>query len=105
MYYSPERIEKEIEAFKVRMETELEFCKELFHTSSVRLMAMKYSYYVLADTFATDDQYDICESGWYVMGRALGVLKVEDTSPCIGWDESHPDAIEGIALARRFLKI
>lgn len=104
MIYSTAQIEQGIADFKTRMETELEFCKELYETATIRLMAGKYAYYILSDEFMTDAAYDICESSWYVMGRALGLLSQDDTSPCVDFDENHPYAERGKELALKFCK-
>lgn len=102
MIYTKEQTEQGIEDFQKRMETELDFCKELYETATIRLMAAKYAYYVLSDEFMKDAAYDICESGWYVMGRALGLLQEDETSPCIDFDPNHPYAEKGKELALKF---
>lgn len=96
----------EIAAFKKRMETELDYCHELFHHSTVRLLAAKYDYYVLCrgETWMSDAAYDITEDGWYVMGQALGLLKEDETSPCVGFDDKHPLASQAIELCLKFTK-
>lgn len=104
MKYSQTEIDQGIIDFQKRMETELEFCKELYETALIRLMAAKYAYYILSDEFMKDEAYDICESGWYVMGRALGILSEDDTSPCIDFDPNHPFAERGMELAHKFIK-
>jgi len=104
MIYTKEYIEQAIKDFQKRMETELDFCQELFRDATIRLMAAKYGYYVCSDPWMDDIAYDLCEKGWYVMGRALGVLKEDETSPCIDFDPKHPYAEEGIKLAERFMK-
>lgn len=93
-----------IAEFQKRMETELDFCHELFETATIRLMAAKYAYYVAHGHFMEDYAYDICEKGWYVMGRALGLLKEDETSPCLDFDEKHPKAAEGMALAKKLMR-
>ena len=102
MIYTPAYIEQSIKDFKKRMETELDFCKELFESATIRLMAGKYAYYVLSEEFMKDAAYDICEKGWYIMGRALGVLSEDETGPCIDFDEKHPYAEKGKELALKF---
>lgn len=104
MIYTPAYIEQSIKDFQKRMETELDFCKELFEDATIRLMAGKYAYYVESEEFMTDTAYDLCEKGWYCMGRALGVLKEDETSPCLDFDPKHPYAQKGIELAERFIK-
>lgn len=96
-----EHLQPRIDAFKVRMETELEFCEELFRYATVRLLAAKYAYYELAKPFIEDLAYDGEEESWYVMGRALGHLKEDETSPCVDWNANHPLAQEGIELAKK----
>jgi hypothetical protein len=92
-------IEERIEEFKKRIEIEPEFCRELFDHATVRLLCHKYAYYVLNKHFIEDIGYDLEEKSWFVMGRALGLLKEDETSPCIDFDPNHPKANEGIALA------
>lgn len=104
-YYSQENIVKHIAAFKKRIEEDPEYCQELFDHATVRLLCFKYAYYVLNETIVKDVTYDLEEKGWYVMGRALGYLAEDQTSPCIDFDSKHPKAPEGIELAKYFLKI
>lgn len=98
-------IPKRIEDFKQRIKAEPDFCLELFEYATVRLMAMKYAYYVLNQEIIKDYAYDLEEKSWYVMGIALGLLKEDEISPCVGFDEKHPKAEEGVALAKKLLKI
>jgi hypothetical protein len=91
--------EERIEEFKKRIEVEPEFCLELFEYATVRLMCHKYAYYVKSIQFVEDIAYDGEEKGWFIMGRALGLLKEDETSPCVDFDPTHPKADEGIALA------
>lgn len=101
-----DNIDENIEAFRERIEVDgKDFCLELFDWATVRLLACKYAYYVLAQEIIKDIAYDLDEKGWYVMGRALGLLKEDETSPCIDFDPKHPKADEAILLARRLLKI
>jgi hypothetical protein len=51
-----------------------------------------------------DITYDLEEKHWHCMGLALGILNPEETSPCIGFDSTHPLAPEGIKLADKLLK-
>lgn len=97
-------LDEQIQEFKDRILTEPEFCAELYEMATIRLMAAKYAYYILSESFITDDAYDICEGQWYVMGRALGILEEDETSPCIDWNKDHPYAQQGIELANKFLK-
>lgn len=98
-------IPKRIEVFKQRIKTEPDFCLELFEHATIRLMAMKYAYYVLNEEIIKDYAYDIEEKCWYVMGIALGLLKEDEVSPCVDFDEKHPKAADGIALAKALLRI
>ena len=93
-------LDQRIDEFKKRMETELDWCEELFRYATVRLLALKYAYYVESRSIVEDITYDGEEKGWYVMGRALGRLKEDETSPCIDFDRNHPYAEEAIALAK-----
>jgi NAD-dependent DNA ligase len=98
-------IEDRIEEFKSRVSSNPEFYQKLYEETTVRLLAFKYAYYILAETIVKDDFYDGLEQSWYVMGRGLGLLNEDETSPCVGFDENHPMAEQGIALAKHFLKI
>lgn len=91
--------EQKIAEFTKRFETEREFCEELYHYATVRLLAHKYAYYIKNCHFVEDYAYDLEEKGWYIMGRALGHLKEDETSPCVDFNFDHPLAQEGIALA------
>lgn len=99
-YFSEANIPTRIEEFKKRSNVEREFCYELFEYATIRLMCHKYAYYIHSCNFVEDMAYDFEEKGWYCMGRALGELTEEETSPCIDWDENHYYAAAGIALAR-----
>lgn len=94
-------IDERISAFQKRIETEPEYCLELFELATVQLMSAKYAYYVKSNPYIDDLGYDITEKSWYVMGRALGILDEDVTSPCIDWDETHPMAEKGIELYKR----
>jgi hypothetical protein len=94
-----------IEEFKIRIQNERDFCEELFTWSTTRLLAFKFAYYVLSETIVKDITYDGEERSWYIMGRALGHLNKDETSPCIDFDVNHPLANEAIVLARRYLRI
>lgn len=97
-------IEARIEHFKGRIETEKAWCEHLFEYATIRLLSHKYCYYVLDKTYIDDIAYDIEEKSWHVMGRALGVLKEGDHSPCVGFDHSHPLAAKGIELCLKLVK-
>ena len=96
-------LEDRISAFKARLKEEPTFCAELYDYATVRLMAFKYAYYILGEEIVKDQTYDQEEKGWYVMGRAMGLLAEDETSPCVGFDESHPKAKEGIEFALKLL--
>lgn len=104
MSYLSEPIQPKIEAFQKRMETELDFCRELFINSTIYILAAKYAYYTTSKCFIDDMAYDISERSWYIMGRALGVLREDETSPCVGWDEYHPYAKEAVELANKLMR-
>lgn len=104
MIYAEEYIQQSIKEFQVRMETELDFCKELFEYATVRLMAHKYAYYVCDNPYLDDVAYDLEEKGWYVMGRALGLLKEDEISPCIDFDHNHAFSEKGIELAKQLMR-
>lgn len=97
-------VEQGIIDFKKRMETELEFCQELFEDATIKVMAAKYAYYVESNPYKDDVAYDILEKDWYIMGRALGVLNEDETSPCVDFNEKHPMAAKGIELAKRLMR-
>ncbi len=93
-----------IEAFKLRIEEDREFCEELYLHATIRLMACKYAYYICNNNFIEDYEYDMEEKGWHIMGQALGHLTEDDTSPCIDFDYKHPQANAGILLAERLMR-
>lgn len=89
-----------IEDFKKRINIDgKEFCEELYNYATVRLLAHKYAYYVHSEIFVDDGTYDIEEKSWWIMGRALGHLKEDETSPCIDFDSKHPKANDAIKYA------
>lgn len=95
-------IEARIEAFKERVETDgQKYCIYLFNLATIRLLAHKYAYYQLGGHFISDDGYDIEEQSWFVMGRALGLVAEDETSPCVGFDHNHPLAEAGKELASK----
>jgi hypothetical protein len=93
-----------VAAFRKRIAQEPEFCEELFRYATVRLLAFKYAYYVLSEEIVKDVTYDLEEKQWFIMGTALGHLKLDETSPCVDWNPDHPLAAEGIALARKLMR-
>jgi len=98
-------IEQLVADLEARIEKDgKEFCESLFHHATVRLLAAKYAYYELNRPFISDYTYDIEEKHWYVMGRALGLLKEDETSPCVDWDHTHPAAAEAKKLAERLIR-
>jgi hypothetical protein len=97
---SKQQILEDIKLFKVRIKNEPMVCENLFKLASTRLLAAKYGYYV-REAMIKDNTYDIEEENWHIMGRALGHLMEEDTSPCVGWNENHPYAKAGIELYNR----
>jgi hypothetical protein len=101
--YSQAEILKEIEVFKKRIEDDgRSFCEDLFNYSTVRLMTHKYLYYILHDAVIDDTSYDFLEKGWFIMGRGLGVLNEDETSPCVDFDYNHKLANEAIELANKW---
>lgn len=80
-----------------------EYQLDLFYWMSVRLMAMKYAYYVKNDQFVDDLNYDLSEKDWYRFGRELGLLEVDETSPCIDFDWEHPMAQDAKILGEYYL--
>jgi len=102
--YSGAEIEQYIVEFQVRMETELEYCEELFRHATIRLLAAKYAYYEANNAWMEDVAYDLCEKGWFVMGRALGHLKEDETSPCVDFNREHLLAAEATALAKKLMR-
>jgi hypothetical protein len=87
-------------AFRDRIDVDgLEYCLYLYEYATIRLLAHKHAYYVMGQHYIDDAGYDIEEQSWYVMGRALGLLREDETSPCVGWDETHPLAPRALELA------
>jgi hypothetical protein len=89
-----------VEAFKERIKKERAYCEELYRWATIRLLAHKWAYYVCSRNYIEDIAYDGEERSWYMMGRALGLLKEDETSPCIDFDEKHPLANEAIKYAK-----
>lgn len=75
----------------------------LFKHATIRLLAHKYAYYVADAPYVSDATYDCEERSWHSMGMKLGVLTADETSPCVGFDEKHPLANKGKALAEMLL--
>ena len=75
------------------------YCEYLFKYATKTQLCHKYAYYVLSVQYVTDVAYDLAEKDWYFMGRALGVLDIDDISPCIDFDYKHKWAAEAIALS------
>ncbi len=98
-----ESIEKGIAEFQERMKTELVFCRVLFDYATIRLLASKYAYYECSNPYEKDMAYDLREKDWFIMGRALGLLAEDETSPCVDWNPDHPFAAEAIELANRLM--
>jgi hypothetical protein len=96
-------VDAEIQAFKTRIETEREFCEELYQYATLRLLAAKYAYYVCSNPYLSDYAYDGLEQSWYIMGRALGYLKEDEHTPCVDFDEKHPNAEEAVELAKKLM--
>lgn len=90
--------------FKLRIEEDRDFCESLYLDLTIRLMACKYAYYICNNNFIEDYAYDMDEKSWHMMGMALGHLTEEDTSPCIDFDEKHPQAEAGIKLAKKLMR-
>ena len=99
-------INTRIEFFKKRIEDDgRDFCYSLYEEETIRILAHKYLYYVLSQSIIRDETYDILEKIWYVMGRALGILKEDETSPCIDFDTNHVYAKQAEELALKWMKI
>lgn len=98
-------LNQQIKQFETRIEVDgLEFCTSLYEDAEIKLMACKYAYYVKDNPYKKDEAYDILEHCWYVMGRALGDLEEDETSPCVGWDSGHRSAKKGMELAERLMQ-
>lgn len=76
---------------------------DLFYWLSIRLMAMKYAYYVRNENFVSDLNYDMSEKDWFRFGRKLGLLEEEETSPCLDFDWAHPMAADAKILGDYYL--
>ena len=105
MTRSQKEIEQAIKEFQERFEIDgRDFCEELYRYATIRLLSHKYAYYVHNAAYVQDMTYDGEETSWYIMGRALGHLKEDETSPCVDFDEKHPLANEGIELAKKLMR-
>ena len=87
-------------AFTARLVTERAFCEQLFRYATIRLLAHKWAYYVHSAHYTEDYAYDLEEQSWYMMGRVLGHLREDETSPCVDFNSAHPLADEAIAYAK-----
>lgn len=85
----------------LRLKNEREYIEELFEYTTIRLICFKYAYYVSDKDLVNDNQYDIEEFNWYLIGRAIGKLRNDETTPCVGFDENHPMTKKGIELHDR----
>lgn len=68
-------------------------------------MAHKYAYYILNNSYIKDITYDLEEKHWYEFGRELGLLKEDEISPCIGFDDRHHIAPDAIILCNYYINI
>ena len=80
--------------------TNLEFKHNTFKWATLRLMAAKYAYYILNENYIEDYVYDLDEKEWFKIGRELGLLKEDETSPCIDFDFNHPIAKDAERMAK-----
>ncbi len=98
-------METRIKDFEKRIKRDgVDFCKSLFEHATIRLLAHKYAYYVESNPYIDDVAYDIEEKSWYVMGRALGLLDEDHTSPCVDFDPQHFFADKGRELAKELIR-
>lgn len=96
--------EEQIEEFKARIPVDgFDFCEDLYLLATIRLMCHKYLYYICAESIQSDEGYDAEERDWFIMGRALGFLREDETSPCVGFNEEHPYAAAGKEMAQGFI--
>lgn len=77
--------------------------KREFARLTVCLLFHKCLYYEHDTNAIPDADYDRLERTWRELGRKLKRLGPEDTSPCVGFDERHPDAALARALAAHHL--
>ena len=71
---------------------------EEFVKITIELMAHKYAYYVMDAPIIGDYTYDMLEHGWAKLGEELGLTQEGEHTPCVGFDENHPQAKTGIEL-------
>jgi len=83
--------------------TDLEYKHKLFKRATLRLLAHKYAYYVLSTNYIKDVTYDLEEKQWFTLGRELGMLNEEETSPCIDFDHEHTLAIFAKELSEYYV--
>jgi hypothetical protein len=103
---SQAEVNDRIKEFKKRIEDDgRDFCFSLYEDASIKLMAHKYLYYILSESIIRDETYDILEKIWYVMGRALDILKEDEISPCVDFDTNHVYAKQAEELALKWMKI
>lgn len=96
---------KQIEDFEKRIEIDgLDFCTKLYEDAEIKIMACKYAYYVVNSPYKSDTAYDLAEHLWFVMGRALGDLEMDETTPCVGWDSGQRSASKGRELAKKLMR-
>lgn len=100
MIFTEKYVNKAILDFKKRIEEDKPYCEGLYIYATTRLLAAKYAYYILGESFLKDITYDCEEKVWYIMGRAFNILKEDETSPCIEWDENHFLAKDAMKLAK-----
>jgi hypothetical protein len=84
---------------------DLEYKTTLFNWMTLRLLAHKYAYYILNDEYIKDITYDLEEKHWYEFGRELRLLKEDETSPCVDFDENHSMAPDAAILANYYINI
>lgn len=80
-----------------------EYQLELFAWMTLRLMAHKYAYYICDTHYVKDVTYDLEEKDWYAFGRELGLLKEDETSPCVGFSYEHPMANDAEDLSKYYM--
>ena len=75
-----------------------------FNRLTVKLMICKYLYYIKDTNMMLDYEYDMLERRWHALGMQLNILTREDTSPCVGFNKNHPQAILATELGEIWLK-
>lgn len=76
----------------------------VFKFYTLRLMSFKYGYYIMCKVLEHDRVYDTHERTWFQLGRKLGILTEEQTSPCIDFDFAHPMARRAEKYAKAYFK-